>query len=315
MNYEFSIIIPVWNLDKYISKCIDSALNQTFKGPYEIVVCLGDSYDKTESIVKEYMSKYDNIKLVKCNEQGIMNLRIRGVQESSGKYIAFLDADDYYEKAYLETMYKEISKGYDVVNCSFYIDKGQHIVKNKFTSNAELNSTKACKLLLNDMSMRAYIWSKVFRRELFDMNKIILPKTKEHFFEDTMLIFEIFSRAKKVKSIKTSLYHYVYNPKSITKSENPNRFMYHLSSFLVIKLLCERSSNPKLYKVFRHKLNRCKESLLFDAYVSRHVTGNSMCTEYRSHKKDIRVLKSKKPTKLDNFTWKQYVLDCLKPLQ
>lgn len=315
MDYEISVIIPVWNLDKYISKCLDSAFNQTFKGSYEVLVCLGESYDKTEAIVRDCMKEHENLRIVQCGGEAIMNLRLKGVQAAKGKYIAFLDADDFYEPTYLEVMHNEISKGYDVVNCAFYINKGSHVSKTIFSKNKELDSVGACNALLSDTYMRAYIWSKVFKRELFDMSKLVLPKSKEHFFEDTTFIFEIFTRVKKVKSIKTPLYHYVYNPKSITKSENPNRFNYHLSTFLVIKLLCEKSNNNKLYRVFRKKLLRCKVSLFFDAYVSRHVTGNSMCKEYRLHKVGIRTLKSKKPTNLDNYEWKQYVLDCLKPLQ
>ena len=61
MEHEFSIIIPAWNREKFISKCLDSALNQTFKGSYEIIVCLGLSQDNTEKIVNEYCQKYQNI--------------------------------------------------------------------------------------------------------------------------------------------------------------------------------------------------------------------------------------------------------------
>lgn len=315
MDYKFSIIIPVWNLEKYIGRCLDSAINQTFKGEYEIIVCLGDSHDNTENIVKERMSKHNNIRIIQCGKQGIMDLRLKGVKESNGEYLAFLDADDYYEPTFLETMYKEISKGYDIVNCSFFYDKGEHIKKNKLVFNKEFDSVEGCKALLFDASMRSFIWSKVYRHELFDFSKLILPKTKEHFFEDTMFMFEIFMRAEKIKSIKNPLYHYVNNPTSVTSSVNPNRFIYHLSAFIVIKILCEQNSNKKYIKVFHHELYRSKLSLRFDAFLIKKSTHKSVYSIYKEHRIGMNILKSKKPTNLDNYEWKQYVLDCLKPIE
>lgn len=315
MEREFSIIIPAWNRERFISKCLDSALNQTFKGSYEIIVCLGLSQDNTEKIVNEYCQKYKNIRLVKCNKIGTMLLRLEGVKASVGRYIAFLDVDDMYESTYLETMHREIIKGYDVVNCSFYINRNNKITKNKFTKKSSLNSSKACKALLSDTYMRAFVWSKVYRRELFDFNKIVLPKTKEQLFEDTMFMFELFSRCKTIRSIKTPLYHYIDNPKSVMKDENPNRFNYHLSAYLVIKMLCENNKNKKLIKIFRHKIRWFKITLLYDAKLSSRAAGKSTFKLYRSNKNGVKLLRAKSPTKLDNYDWKQYVLDCLKPLE
>lgn len=314
MSLDFSVIVPVWNLEIYISRCLDSVLNQSFKGSYEIVVVLGNSQDNTENIVKKYMEKNNNIRLVKCLVPGIMNLRICGITHSKGDYLAFIDADDYYDPKFLEVMYEQISKGYDIVNCSFFIDKGGHIKKNKYVSNKLLSRNQACKALLRDTYMRGFMWSKVFRREVFDLDKLVLPKTKEQFFEDTMFIFELFTRVKQVKSIKTPIYHYVCNSKSVTNSPNLDRVHYHLSAYLVVKLLCERSNDKKLIKIFRHKVFWCRCMLFYDALLIRKATHKSAIGIYRSNKIGLRILKSRKPVNLDNYEWKQYVLDCLKPL-
>lgn len=315
MKYIFSVIVPVWNLEKYISKGINSLVNQTFDKPFEIIICLGKSDDNTEGVVQNYLDKYENIKLIKMDIQSVMRLRLKGIQEAKGDYIAFMDADDYYEPNYLEVMYQEIVKGYDVVNCSFYVNKGKRIYRNKFVKEKELNTSEACKALLSDIYMRGFLWSKVFKRELFDINKLVIPKTKENYFEDIMFIFEIFTRAQRIKSIKTPLYHYLCNPKSATKVENVNRINYHLSAFLVIKIICEQNSNRNLNKIFRKKLFKMRMTLLFDLIVTRHVAKRNIFSMYHKNKVGIKILKSRKPVNLDNYEWKQYVLDCLKPIQ
>lgn len=311
MEYEFSIIIPAWNVEKYIDKCLESVVSQTFDKPYEILVCLGDSSDSTEDKIKRFMDKNKNIRIIKSLNKKTMELRINGIKQSKGKYIAFLDADDYYCPNYLEEMYKEIEKGFDIVNCSFYNEKNNKIRKNHFVKNKCLDKYESCKALLSDSYMRSFYWCKVFKRELFKDNNFILPKTDIQMFEDTISIFDVFLKANNIKSIKKPLYHYVYNPNSITKKENPDRFNFHLASFLVIKLIAERSTDKKIIKIFRKKILRFKFSLLFDAQVSRHITKKSMFGLYYLNRKDVKLLRSKSPTNLNNYGWKQYVLDCL----
>ena len=110
MNYPFfSIIIPTFNRDKFIKKAINSVLNQTFKS-WEIIIVDNNSKDNTEKITTEI--KDNRIKFYKISNNGIIaRSRNYGIEKSLGKYLAFLDSDDWWKKNKLELCYKEILKG------------------------------------------------------------------------------------------------------------------------------------------------------------------------------------------------------------
>ena len=127
---DLSIIIPVYNAEKYLDKCLDSILNQDTKYKYE-VICINDgSSDNSLSILNEYKSKYSNIKVISQENKGISVTRNVGIENASGKYLGFIDNDDYVNKDYIERLlsiaYKEKA---DIVKCNFV----------NFTDNKILN--------------------------------------------------------------------------------------------------------------------------------------------------------------------------------
>ena len=115
---DISVIIPVYNGEKYIRKCLDSVINQT-KKEIEIVVVNDGSTDNTESIIKEYKDK--RIKYFKNTNHGIGYSRNFGVSKSSGKYIMFLDSDDYIDKDECKLLYEKcLEDDLDISICDFY---------------------------------------------------------------------------------------------------------------------------------------------------------------------------------------------------
>ena len=115
---DISIIVPIYNAEKYLNKCLDSLINQT-KKELEFVLINDGSTDKTDSIIKNYNDK--RIKYFKNKNQGIGKTRNFGISKSSGKYIMFLDSDDYLKKEACEILYKKaITTNSDLVICDFY---------------------------------------------------------------------------------------------------------------------------------------------------------------------------------------------------
>ena len=123
---KVSVIVPVYNVEKYLDKCLDSLANQTLKD-LEIIIVNDGSPDNSEDIIKKYTKKYKNFKYYKKENGGLSSARNYGIKYASGDYIAFLDSDDYVKSDMYEKMYEKAIKGnYDLVVCDIdylYPDK------------------------------------------------------------------------------------------------------------------------------------------------------------------------------------------------
>ena len=293
---DISVIIPVKNGEKYLKRCLNSVFLQSFKGEYEVIVGVDPSIDRSLEIAKEYQIAHPNLIVEEREGKGVQYNRMASIKRAKGKYLCFLDADDYYTKDYLKVMFEEIEKGYDVVNCSFKVDTDGKLRKNWFTKNAEFDTYGACKALLRDTYMRSFLWSKIFRRDLFT-DDLPVFKAVDAMFEDTMLVYAIFMKINKVKSIRKPLYVYRNNMASVTKNEKKERFAYHLLVFAFVRYLCDLSEDKRYLKGYRKTFNRTRLSLWFDGHVSRHILGNGGRKELKKHKRILKDLKRKE--KLD----------------
>ena len=115
---DISVIVPIYNAEKYLNKCVDSLINQT-KKELEFILVNDGSTDKTEEIIKSY--KDSRIKYFKNKNQGIGKTRNFGIEKATGKYIMFLDSDDYLKNNACEILYKSVEKtDADLAICDFY---------------------------------------------------------------------------------------------------------------------------------------------------------------------------------------------------
>ena len=297
---DISVIIPVKNGEKYIKQCLDSVFNQSFNGTYEVILGVDPSTDKTLEIAKEYQKDHPNLIVESRSGKGVQFNRMDSIKKAKGKYLCFLDGDDYYTKDYLKIMYEEIEKGFDIVNCSFKTDKNGRIGANIFRKKAELDSVGACKALLKDSYLRSFLWSKIFKRELFEL-KLPVFKASDALFEDVMLNYFLLMNAKKVKLIKDNLYVYRRNSSSVTKSAQKQRFEYHLYVFCYMRYLCDLNENKQYLQGFLKTLNRSKLSLWYDGHVSKKVLGNGGLKELKKHKEILKDLRSKEKLDLNKY--------------
>ena len=312
---EISVIIPVKNGEKYLSQCLDSVFNQSFDGDYEVILGIDPSDDKTNEIALEYQKNHSNLIVENRRGLGVQINRMDSIKKAKGKYLCFLDADDYYDKDYLKVMHEEISKGYDVINCSFKIDKNGKISNNLFAKNKELDSPQACKAILLDTYMRSFLWSKIFKRELFEIENIPSFKSKTAMFEDTMLVYYLFMHTKKVKSISNPLYYYRDNASSATKSERKERFEYHINVFAYIRHLCDENENKQYLTDFRKTMFRSKMSLFYDGHVSRHVLGHGGLAELKRNKEILKDLKNQNKMDINRYpSIKQFIEESKKSI-
>ena len=205
---DISIIVPIYNAEKYINKCIDSILNQT-KKELEIILINDGSTDNTEKLIKSYKDK--RIKYFKNTNHGIGYTRNFGIDKATSKYIMFLDSDDYLEKTACEKLFNKIEKDkLDIVMSDFYKDYGDRVEEIK------LPSFKDSSLKDNPDIITEYLnpWAKLYSAKLLKDNKIKFVEDLK--YEDAPFVIEALDKANKIGKIDECLNYYVIHNNSET---------------------------------------------------------------------------------------------------
>lgn len=205
---KVSIIVPVYNVYEYLRKCLDSLVNQTYQN-IEIIVVNDGTKDNSQDIIDEYKKKYSKIIKSYIKENGgLASARNFGVDKATGKYIMFVDSDDYIDTRMVEKLVKTANeKNSDIVVSNFYRVEDNNAIENKtfniisdsIYKNYILNCSGAC-------------W-QLIKRELFI--KYNLRFLEKHFYEDIAVIPALGMYAKKIDYIDDYLYYYVIRSGSI----------------------------------------------------------------------------------------------------
>lgn len=206
---KLSIIIPAYNIERFIGKCVDSILAQTFTD-YEIIVIDDGSTDQTPEICDRIAKKSNKITVIHQPNQGLSEVRNRGIRVSTGEYLAFIDGDDYVAADYFEKLMGLIERHKaDVAGCGFKTIPVRRLYPAK---NVVLSGEKATiELLTEQETYQIVAWNKVYKRELFD--GISFPARKRN--EDNLTTYKIISRANKVAYTEETLYYYSQRDDSI----------------------------------------------------------------------------------------------------
>ena len=207
---EFSIIIPVFNGEKYIKECIESAVSQSFKGKYEIIVVNDGSEDKTEEIIKKFDDKKINV--YKNKNGGLAYSRNFGNSKAKGKYIIYLDADDYLDKNALQIFYdKNKAKDKADVILAPYYAKREHKgdlklyfpLKNFAERQGFINIENTDGEILNT---NFEAWGKAYKRDFILKKNVQSPII--HLAEDLPLFYKVFASSEKILLCKKPVYFY-----------------------------------------------------------------------------------------------------------
>ena len=206
---EISIIVPIYNSEKYLKKCIDSLINQTMKN-IEIILINDGSTDNSEKIIKEY--KDERIKYFKNKNQGIGKTRNFGIKKSSGKYLMFIDSDDYISNNCCEMFYNNIIKNKtDMVVSNFYKDRQGIIEKIKLEDflPSSIKENKDLLLIINPGPC-----NKLFRKSIIIDNNIYFEE--EHKYEDMPFVMKYIKYARKISKLDMYLSYYCIHSNSET---------------------------------------------------------------------------------------------------
>lgn len=211
MKHKFSLIIPAYNVEKYIKKCLDSVLNQTYND-YEIIIINDGSTDNTSKLLESYKSS-KKIKIINQENKGLSNARNTGVSNAKGDYILFIDSDDFIEKELLEILNKTI-KDEDLIRFQIRIlDETNKIIKEyKEETFNNLNGIEAFnKLSKYNLVELAVCYA--YKKDTFLKNNYKFEEKTYH--EDFGLIPYIIISSKKVTSINYIGYNYLQRKNSI----------------------------------------------------------------------------------------------------
>lgn len=209
---KFSIIVPVYNVEEYIEKCLESIFNQSFKD-FEVIVVNDGTKDKSMDIVKKY-----DVTIINQKNMGLSEARNNGVKKAKGEYIIFLDSDDYIEKDLLKEINKSIKNNPDVVRYQIQDVENNEIIKEyeeeKFNG---LSGVEAFKKITNYHYVEN-AWAYSIKREYFEEEKFKFKKGTYH--EDFGITPLIILKAEKVNSINYIGYNYVQRQGSIMNNSN-----------------------------------------------------------------------------------------------
>lgn len=213
-----SVIVPVYNVEQYLNKCIDSIINQTYKN-LEIILVNDGSTDNSSIICDEYANKDRRIKVIHKSNGGLSDARNAGIDAAKGKYIGFIDSDDWVEIDMYSKLYSIASKeNVDIAQCDFIrtYSEDEKIYNNtneviKLYTGIEMLE----QLYKNKYVKNILIWNKIYKRELFD--NIRFPKGKIH--EDEFTTHKLFFISKRVVDINLPMVYYRQREGSITNSK------------------------------------------------------------------------------------------------
>jgi len=269
--FKISVIIPVYNVEKYLEKCLNSLLNQSLKN-IEIIIINDGSTDNSQKIIDNYQKKYENIVAIKDTNHGQGYARNKGIQISNSKYIMFLDSDDTLEENILEIMYNTIEKNKsDIVVCD--INK---IINNKnvyFKNYLNYSKKDNINLMLSHPGPVA----KLYKKELFLKNDIKFLENV--YYEDLAMTPLLSFYIKKVSYINKPLYNYLIRKNSTMKqlTFNPklddifkvieylefefnkrakNKYNEELEFLYIEHLLYSASLRYLNYSVYKEKINK-----------------------------------------------------------
>jgi len=207
MKIKISIIVPIYNVEKYLNQCIDSILMQTFRD-FELILIDDGSPDNCGEICDDYQAKDDRIRVFHQENAGVSAARNLGLKVAQGEYIAFVDSDDWLEQEMYEILYNDMQKyqaDITICNHTFDYEDGRSLARYKENGNFLFDREMALNKMLEGRLFAWTLWNMLYKKSLFEglnfNNEISIG-------EDILICFELFKRSNKISYNSNLKYHY-----------------------------------------------------------------------------------------------------------
>jgi glycosyltransferase involved in cell wall biosynthesis len=236
---SISVIVPVYNTEIYLKRCIDSIINQTFKD-IEIILVDDGSTDNCPAICDNYASQDSRIKVIHKVNEGQGLARNVGISQAKGKYIAFVDSDDYIAPDMYEKLYMAIEKAHaDFCACGMlYVDENENVIdvnpnplgdqifseKDQVINNILLNMIGTEPNSTKNSYISWSVWAELYSREIIEKNNIRFFSERKILSEDLIFNFDFLCCTQRAVTVTGEYYYYRRNPQSFSYSYKPDQF-------------------------------------------------------------------------------------------
>lgn len=220
---EISIIVPIYNIENYLEKCLQSILNQNFQS-YEVILVNDGSTDNSREIAEKYVALNSNLfRLINQENKGLSEARNTGINAANGKYICFVDSDDYIENDYLQKMYETMQHtDADMVFCAFRsVDETGNCLKNVYEFSFEAGVPYVLKERKDVLLTQNAAWNKLYKKSIIDEHQLYF--TKGAWYEDLRFVKKYVLFADKFAYCDKVLYNYLIRTGSIMNSMSSKR--------------------------------------------------------------------------------------------
>lgn len=289
-----SIVVPIYNVELYLEKCIQSILEQSYKN-IEVLLIDDGSTDKSGEICDVYAGKDERIKVIHKKNGGLSSARNIGIKNSNAEYICFIDSDDWINREFTKVLMENIlNSDAEIAVCGFIYEYSDKKTCNKIINSSKiLNGQDALYNLYNQNYLTMTVaWNKIYKKSLF--NNIRYEEGIIN--EDENIIHELFYKSAKIVCIDKYLYHYRIRKNSITKSsfslknldsvyvyENRLSFFENRNEALLTNLTLERYFRVLLESYYKVYFSELKNKELYSKELTNKIDDNM--TRFLSLKK------------------------------
>lgn len=267
MDSLISVIIPVYNVEKYLPRCLESVINQTYRN-IEIIVVDDGSHDNCGKICDEYALKDDRIIVIHKKNAGVSCARNDGIETAKGRYICFVDSDDYVMPDYVEKLYKAlVDNDADIVTCDYYRNAGNELMKDVSADFPFQVIENDCQFFYDKsiIEFRAQVpWNKIFKADIISENNVRFLSDIP-LGEDSLFVIEYIEYAERACFIEEKLYVYTDSDTSVCKSSEKRSFFDNTCKLIdYMDVISDRSSSEYYKKSLQLSKMMCQINLLYD---------------------------------------------------
>ena len=276
-----SIIIPCFNAEKTLEKCLESVVQQSYAN-LEIIIIDDGSTDETSLIYNKFQSNDERILVLKQQNSGVSKARNTGVKAATGDYICFVDSDDWAELNYCSELYSLLvgeNADISIVEASYEDENGNVLCSKPISDEKIFDGNRALVLLLEDREIQSHPWGKLFKADL--LRNVHFPENLKC-FEDYSTLFKIFNKAVKVVKSNEKLYHYIQREDSLSHNLSPETaYQFFLAIMEVFEFWRNSAKVGDRNKIVKNIVRK----LLM---VLKRITRNTKVDEMKSEKDEIR---------------------------
>lgn len=284
---EISIIVPVYNVEKYVKQCLQSILNQTFSD-FEVIIIDDGSSDQSGKICDDFARLNSKITVLHTENEGLASARNKGLDRAKGDYICFVDSDDYLQENYLEFLYRIIQNSeYDFVSCAanFVDEQGKLIRRNDYlVSEKEIVGDEIIDIYMTTNLIEDASWNKLYKKTVWQDLRFL----EGYIYEDSEIIVRLLQRCKTIFFTSEFLYYYRIRSDSILSYEGKSIYKkkYKIKNLHLLSVYESRAKQLRGTKwevgCYRQILLLCGEFIFYHTFFPKEEQEEviTRCREY-----------------------------------